>query len=114
MIRRPKNKLHDFVILPGQEAGNESVHARGGVRPLVQKMAAPSMMKILTALTSHSELGDPGKKTGLRLEEFAAPDYELTCRCGNQKIAEACQIERGCARQSAAMLSYSNAGTRPA
>lgn len=34
-------------------------------------------MKILIILTSHSELGDTGKKTGFWVEEFAAPYYEL-------------------------------------
>ena len=34
-------------------------------------------MKILIVLTSHSELGDTGKKTGFWVEEFAAPYYEL-------------------------------------
>ncbi|WP_213803926.1 type 1 glutamine amidotransferase domain-containing protein [Granulicella sp. dw_53] len=33
------------------------------------------MSKILMVLTSHSELGDTGKKTGVWLEEFAAPYY---------------------------------------
>lgn len=32
-------------------------------------------MKVLMVLTSHSELGDTGKKTGFWLEEFAAPYY---------------------------------------
>jgi putative intracellular protease/amidase len=32
-------------------------------------------MKILMVLTSHSALGDTGKKTGFWLEEFAAPYY---------------------------------------
>ncbi len=32
-------------------------------------------MKILMVLTSHSELGNTGKKTGFWLEEFAAPYY---------------------------------------
>ena len=32
-------------------------------------------MKILMVLTSHSELGHTGKKTGFWLEEFAAPYY---------------------------------------
>ena len=32
-------------------------------------------MKILMVLTSHSELGDTGKKTGFWLDEFAAPYY---------------------------------------
>jgi len=32
-------------------------------------------MKILMILTSHSELGNTGKKTGFWLEEFAAPYY---------------------------------------
>lgn len=32
-------------------------------------------MKILMVLTSHSDLGDTGKKTGFWLEEFAAPYY---------------------------------------
>ncbi len=34
-------------------------------------------MNILMVLTSHSELGDTGKKTGFWLEEFAAPYYVL-------------------------------------
>jgi putative intracellular protease/amidase len=34
-------------------------------------------MKILIVLTSHSVLGDTGKKTGFWVEEFAAPYYEL-------------------------------------
>jgi len=34
-------------------------------------------MKILMVLTSHSELGQTGKKTGFWLEEFAAPYYIL-------------------------------------
>ena len=34
-------------------------------------------MKILMVLTSHSELGDTGKKTGFWVEEFAAPYYVL-------------------------------------
>ena len=32
-------------------------------------------MKILIVLTSHSQLGDTGQKTGFWLEEFAAPYY---------------------------------------
>jgi putative intracellular protease/amidase len=32
-------------------------------------------MKILMVLTSHSELGKTGKKTGFWIEEFAAPYY---------------------------------------
>ena len=34
-------------------------------------------MKILMVLTSHSELGDTGEKTGFWVEEFAAPYYVL-------------------------------------
>ena len=34
-------------------------------------------MNILMVLTSHSQLGDTGKKTGFWLEEFAAPYYVL-------------------------------------
>lgn len=34
-------------------------------------------MKILMVLTSHDQLGDTGQKTGLWLEEFAAPYYEF-------------------------------------
>lgn len=34
-------------------------------------------MKILIVLTSHSQLGNTGKKTGFWLEEFAAPYYSL-------------------------------------
>ena len=40
-------------------------------------MPAHIIMKILIVLTSHSELGDTGKKTGFWVEEFAAPYYEL-------------------------------------
>jgi len=40
-------------------------------------MQAHIIMKILIVLTSHSELGDTGKKTGFWVEEFAAPYYEL-------------------------------------
>ncbi len=32
-------------------------------------------MKILMVLTSHGKMGNTGKKTGLWLEEFAAPYY---------------------------------------
>ena len=35
-------------------------------------------MKILMVLTSHSDLGDTGEKTGFWVEEFAAPYYVLT------------------------------------
>jgi len=34
-------------------------------------------MKLLIVLTSHSDLGDTGKKTGFWIEEFAAPYYVL-------------------------------------
>ncbi len=34
-------------------------------------------MKVLFVLTSHSELGDTGKKTGFWVEEFAAPYYVM-------------------------------------
>ena len=40
-------------------------------------MGTNIFMKILTVLTSHSALGDTGKKTGFWVEEFAAPHYEL-------------------------------------
>ena len=35
-------------------------------------------MKVLIVLTSHSELGNTGKKTGFWIEEFAAPYYVLS------------------------------------
>jgi len=34
-------------------------------------------MKVLIVLTSHSDLGDTGEKTGFWIEEFAAPYYVL-------------------------------------
>jgi len=34
-------------------------------------------MKVLIVLTSHSELGNTGKKTGFWIEEFAAPYYVM-------------------------------------
>ena len=40
----------------------------------------PQAKKILLVLTSHSELGDTGLKTGFWLEEFAAPYYYLVDR----------------------------------
>lgn len=36
-------------------------------------------MKVLIVLTSHSDLGDTGHKTGFWIEEFAAPYYVLAC-----------------------------------
>ena len=40
-------------------------------------MEAHIIMKVLMVLTSHSELGDTGMRTGFWVEEFAAPYYEL-------------------------------------
>ncbi len=40
-------------------------------------MTNPIIIKVLIILTSHSELGGTGKKTGFWVEEFAAPYYEL-------------------------------------
>ncbi len=40
-------------------------------------MSNPIIMKVLIVLTSHSQLGDTGKKTGFWVEEFAAPYYQL-------------------------------------
>src|SRR6476661_679366 len=34
-------------------------------------------MNVLMVLTSHSELGNTGKKTGFWIEEFAAPYYVM-------------------------------------
>ena len=34
-------------------------------------------MKVLMVLTSHSELGNTGLRTGFWIEEFAAPYYVL-------------------------------------
>src|SRR5665647_1167676 len=36
-----------------------------------------SIMKVLIVLTSHSDLGNTGEKTGFWIEEFAAPYYVL-------------------------------------
>ncbi len=44
-------------------------------------------MKVLMVLTSHSELGNTGKKTGFWVEEFAAPYYVLTDAGVNITIA---------------------------
>jgi len=44
-------------------------------------------MKILMVLTSHSELGDTGKKTGFWVEEFAAPYYIFKDAGANITIA---------------------------
>ncbi|WP_418264369.1 type 1 glutamine amidotransferase domain-containing protein [Flavobacterium faecale] len=42
-----------------------------------QKTNKNKMKKVLFVLTSHSELGNTGEKTGFWTEEFAAPYYEL-------------------------------------
>ena len=44
-------------------------------------------MKILIVLTSHDQLGNTGKKTGLWLEEFAAPYYLLKDAGASIKLA---------------------------
>lgn len=44
-------------------------------------------MKILMVLTSHSELGNTGKKTGFWLEEFAAPYYVFVDAGANVTLA---------------------------
>jgi putative intracellular protease/amidase len=40
-------------------------------------MSPPIIMKVLIVLTSHSQLGDTGQKTGFWVEELAAPYYQL-------------------------------------
>lgn len=44
-------------------------------------------MKVLFVLTSHSELGNTGKKTGFWVEEFAAPYYVMADEGVNVTIA---------------------------
>ena len=44
-------------------------------------------MNVLFVLTSHSELGNTGKKTGFWVEEFAAPYYVMIDKCVNVTIA---------------------------
>ena len=44
-------------------------------------------MNVLMILTSHSQLGDTGKKTGFWLEEFAAPFYVLLDAGANITLA---------------------------
>ncbi|MBY0543298.1 MAG: type 1 glutamine amidotransferase domain-containing protein [Sphingobacteriaceae bacterium] len=44
-------------------------------------------MKVLIVLTSHSQLGNTGKKTGFWIEEFAAPYYVLADAGVNLTIA---------------------------
>ena len=44
-------------------------------------------MNILMVLTSHDRLGDTGKKTGLWLEEFAAPYYAFLDAGANVTLA---------------------------
>lgn len=43
-----------------------------------QQKNKKTMKKVLFVLTSHSELGDTGEKTGFWVEEFAAPYYALS------------------------------------
>ena len=44
-------------------------------------------MKVLIVLTSHSDLGNTGEKTGFWIEEFAAPYYVLADAGGELTIA---------------------------
>ena len=44
---------------------------------ITTKDGTPNTMKVLIVLTSHSDLGNTGKKTGFWVEEFASPYYEL-------------------------------------
>jgi putative intracellular protease/amidase len=44
-------------------------------------------MNVLIVLTSHSELGNTGKKTGFWIEEFAAPYYALKDAGANITLA---------------------------
>jgi putative intracellular protease/amidase len=50
----------------------------GAVDPALHPSIEGIPLKILIVLTSHSALGDTGKKTGFWLEEFAAPYYVFT------------------------------------
>ncbi len=43
----------------------------------IKTLKKEDMKKVLFVLTSHSELGDTGEKTGFWVEEFAAPYYFL-------------------------------------
>lgn len=56
--------------------GGLSSHAEAG--SLDPKPAAHKKTKILFVVTSHDQLGNTGKKTGIWIEEFAAPYYALT------------------------------------
>jgi putative intracellular protease/amidase len=49
--------------------------------------ANPKPEKILFVVTSHDQLGSTGKKTGLWIEEFAAPYYFLTSQGATITIA---------------------------
>lgn len=50
----------------------------GGSYVHAQTKSDKKKTKILFVVTSHDELGNTGKKTGLWIEEFAAPYYALT------------------------------------
>jgi putative intracellular protease/amidase len=49
----------------------------GSFSATAQLTKTNKMKKVLFVLTSHSELGNTGEKTGFWVEEFAAPYYEL-------------------------------------
>ncbi|MDQ5929109.1 MAG: hypothetical protein QG594_887 [Bacteroidota bacterium] len=49
----------------------------GSIVVTAQKLNKKNMKKVLFVLTSHSDLGNTGEKTGFWVEEFAAPYYEL-------------------------------------
>jgi putative intracellular protease/amidase len=52
-----------------------------------QLVSPSSHKKILIVVTSHNQLGNTGKKTGIWIEEFAAPYYYLTSQGADITIA---------------------------
>lgn len=52
-----------------------------------QSVSPSSHKKILIVVTSHDQLGNTGKKTGIWIEEFAAPYYYLTSHGADITIA---------------------------
>lgn len=71
-----KNLIVAIAVIIGFTSCNTPA-AKKEAKKEVPTVQAKAVKKILFVVTSHDELGTTGKKTGLWIEEFAAPYYLL-------------------------------------
>ena len=70
------NKVFYFLLVSAL-AGSHIIYAQQNQNTMTNQNNTKKF-KILFVLTSHSELGNTGEKTGFWIEEFATPFYALT------------------------------------